>query len=122
MIAWGEILTSDQITQLVYYIRTFSGEVGSVSFSDQVVPLFQTQCQTCHNQNTALGGWDSSSYDGVVNSGNSGVVVIAGDVVNSVLAQRVSGTEGAVMPPTGIMSDDEVQMILDWIAAGAPEN
>jgi cytochrome c551/c552 len=55
-------------------------------------------------------------------SGNNGPVVVAGDIVNSILAQRVSGTQGAIMPPTGKMSDAEVQIILDWIAAGAPEN
>jgi cytochrome c551/c552 len=38
------------------------------------------------------------------------------------LAQRVSGSGGAVMPPSGKMSDEEIQIILDWITAGAPEN
>jgi cytochrome c551/c552 len=57
-----------------------------------------------------------------MNTGNNSPVVVAGDVANSILAQRVTGTQGAVMPPTGKMSDAEVQIILDWIAAGAPEN
>jgi hypothetical protein len=26
------------------------------------------------------------------------------------------------MPPSGKMTDEEIQIILDWIAAGAPEN
>ena len=125
MIAWGEILTSDQISQLVKYIRAFNADttdVDSVSFSGQVVPLFQAKCQMCHNQSTALGGWDSTSYDAVINSGTSGSAVIAGDVTNSILAQRVTGTQGGVMPPSGKMSDADVQTVLDWIAAGAPEN
>ena len=125
MIAWGEILTSDQITQLVKYIRAFNADttdVASVSFSDQVVPLFQAKCQMCHNQSTALGGWDSTSYDAVINSGNIGSTVIAGDVTNSVLAQRVTGTQGTLMPPSGKMSDAEIKIILDWIVAGAPDN
>ena len=125
MIAWGEILTSDQITQLVHYIRSFnSGGVSTStgSFSDQVAPLFQAKCQACHNQNTTLGGWDSSSYEAVTTTGNNGPVVIPADATNSILAQRVTGSQGAVMPPTGKMSDAEIQIILDWIAAGAPEN
>jgi len=125
MIAWGEILTSDQITQLVHHIRTFNSDGVSIStgsFSGDVAPLFQTRCQACHNQNTALGGWNSTSYEAVMTSGNNSPVVIPGDVTNSILAQRVTGTQGAVMPPTGKMSDAEVQIILDWIAAGAPEN
>ena len=125
MIAWGEILTSEQITELVQFIRHLNPSgpaTGPVSYSEQVVPIFQAKCQTCHNQGTTLGGWDSTSYEAVLNTGNNGPVVIAGDVTNSILAQRVSGTQGAIMPPTGKMSDAEIQIILDWIAAGAPEN
>jgi len=128
MVAWGESLTDDQIQLLVDYIRVLGGaepsvpETSSVSFSEQVAPLFQAKCQACHNSGTAMGGWDSTSYEAVTTSGNSGPVVILGDVANSILAQRVSGTQGAVMPPTGKMSDTEIQIILDWIAAGAPEN
>jgi mono/diheme cytochrome c family protein len=125
MIAWGEILTSDQITQLVQYIRSFNSDgvsTGTGSFSKDVEPLFQTRCQACHNQNTALGGWDSTSYEAVMTSGNNGPVVIPDDTANSILAQRVTGAQGAIMPPTGKMSDAEIQLILDWIAAGAPEN
>ena len=55
-------------------------------------------------------------------TGNNGPVIIPGDVSNSILAQLVSGTGGSIMPPTGKMSDAEVQVILDWIATGAPEN
>lgn len=123
MIAWGEILTSDQITQLVQYIRSLNPDsAGSASYSLQVVPIFQAKCQACHNQNSALGGWDSTSHGAVITTGNSSQVVISGDLTASVLAQRVTGTQGAVMPPSGKMSDAEVQIILDWIAAGAPDN
>jgi mono/diheme cytochrome c family protein len=125
MVAWGESLPEEQIQLLVEYIRVLGGvtpATSSVSFSGQVAPLFQAKCQACHNQGTTLGGWDSTSYEAVTSSGNSGSVVIPGDLTNSVLAQRVSGTQGAVMPPTGKMSDAEIQIVLDWIAAGAPEN
>jgi len=125
MIAWGEILTSEQISQLVQFIRRLDSSrpaADSISFSDQVVPIFQAQCQACHNSQTALGGWDSTTFEAVTTTGNSRNVVIPGDIENSVLAQRVTGTQGAIMPPSGQMSEDEIQIILDWIAAGAPEN
>jgi mono/diheme cytochrome c family protein len=125
MVAWGDSLTDEQINLLVQYIRVLGGATPAtptVSFSDQVVPLFKANCQVCHNQNSAMAGWDSSSYQSVTTTGNNGPVVIAGDVTNSILAQRVSGSGGAVMPPSGKMSDEEIQIILDWITAGAPEN
>ncbi|MGB7875431.1 MAG: c-type cytochrome, partial [Anaerolineales bacterium] len=128
MVAWGENLSDEQIQLLVDYVRVLGGatpaepEAPSVSFSGDVAPLFQAKCQACHNQNTALGGWDSTSYQAVMNTGNNSPVVVAGDVANSILAQRVTGTKGAVMPPSGKLPDAEIQVILDWIAAGALEN
>ena len=128
MVAWGDSLSDEQIQLLVNYVRVLGGvtpaepETPSVSFSSDIAPLFQTKCQTCHNQNTALGGWNSSSFEAVTTTGNSGSVIVPGDVANSILAQRISGTQGAVMPPSGKMSDPEIQIILDWIASGAPEN
>jgi mono/diheme cytochrome c family protein len=128
MVAWGENLSDEKIQLLVDYVRVLGGvtpavpATPSVSFSEQVVPLFQAKCQVCHNQGTALGGWDSTSFEAATTTGNSGSVVISGDITKSVLAQRVAGTQGAVMPPAGKMSDSEIQIILDWITIGAPEN
>ena len=128
MVAWGESLSGEQIQLMVDYIRVLGGaepsasETPPVSFSGQVAPLFQEKCQVCHNRGTSMGGWDSTSYEAVTTSGSGGSVIVPGDVTNSILAQRISGTQGAVMPPSGKMSDAEVQTILDWIASGAPEN
>jgi mono/diheme cytochrome c family protein len=125
MVAWGDNLSDEQIQLLVAYVRVLGGAsttAPSVSFSGKVAPLLQTKCQICHNQGTSLGGWDSTSYQAVTTTGNSGPVVISGDVSNSILAQRVSGAKGGVMPPGGKMSGSEVKIILDWITAGVPDN
>jgi len=130
MIGWGEILSSDQIQQLVEFIRTLkSGETapqptsvpGTVSFSQDILPLFQAECKTCHG---SLGGWDGASYESVMTTGIHAPVVIPGDPENSFLAQKMLGTQtvGAVMPPDGMLPDDEIQLVLDWIAAGALDN
>jgi len=88
------------------------------SFSEQVLPIFQANCMKCHNSNTQLGGWDGSSYESVMTSGNNAPVVIPGDAANSLLAQFIQG-EGSPMPPSGSLPPAEIQVILDWIAAGA---
>jgi mono/diheme cytochrome c family protein len=125
MIGWGEILTSEQIQDLVTYIRSLPpitpGASTEPSFSRDVLPIFQQRCVFCHGTD---GGWDSSSYESVTTTGDNGPVVIPGDVENSLLAQKLQGVEaaGKVMPPSGKMSDAVIQGILDWIAAGAPDN
>ncbi len=129
MIGWGEILSSDQIQQLVEHIRTLRAEPTGIStetpsgpptFVSDVLPIFEAKCNTCHG---SLGGWDGTSYEAAMTSGNHAPVVIPGDAENSLLAQKLldTQTEGAIMPPGGKLPDDEIQIILDWIAAGALE-
>lgn len=128
MIAWGEILTSVQIQQLVSFIRELgeTGEAGpgpsarTPTFTADVLPIFQAKCSMCHG---ALGGWDSTAYESALNSGDHGPAVVPGDVERSLLAEKVLGTQtiGTIMPPGGKLPDEETQIILDWIAAGAPE-
>jgi hypothetical protein len=68
-----------------------------------------------------MGGWDASTYDGVIRSGNNGPAVVPGDVDASLLAAKLLGTQtsGAIMPPGGALPPEEIQTILDWIAGGA---
>jgi mono/diheme cytochrome c family protein len=132
MIAWGEILTPDQLEQLVRFIRSFklitvetTGTPSAPpSFSQQIAPLLKDRCSYCHNEKTILGGWDASTYDTVMTTGTHSPVVVPGDARGSLLAQKVFGTqlEGDVMPPGGLMPEDEILLILDWIAGGAPNN
>ena len=132
MIGWGEILTSEQIQELVDYILEFEiDEMGSqeqptptprlVSFSKDVMPIFENRCSTCHG---SMGGWDSTTYESVINSGNNGPTVVPGNVEDSLLAQKILGTQakGNMMPPGGQMPEAEIQTILDWISAGAFNN
>jgi mono/diheme cytochrome c family protein len=134
MIGFGPILSDTQIQGLVDYIRqlppaqtvpqpTPTGPQPTPSaptFEANILPIFQQSCAVCHG---SLGGWDSTSYQAVMTTGNHAPVVIAGDAANSLLAQKLLGTaaEGSIMPPQGKLPDATIQIILDWIAAGAPE-
>lgn len=125
MIAWGEVLTADQIEQLVRHIRrlgpTPPTTTGAPSFRRDIAPILEQKCNACHG---VLGGWDGRSYRTVVQSGDHGPAVLPGDVENSLLAKKLLGTQtlGAPMPPSGLLPRPEAQLILDWIAAGAPNN
>ncbi|MCJ7534839.1 MAG: c-type cytochrome, partial [Anaerolineales bacterium] len=128
MIAWGDVLSADQIQQMVLLIRQFraspvSGQptTGEVSFSSDVMPIFEAECFACHGN---FGGWDASSYTTVLGTGNNAPVIIPGDPENSLLAQKMIGTQsiGNIMPPAGLLPEDEIQIILDWIEEGALDN
>jgi hypothetical protein len=56
-------------------------------------------------------------------TGDNAPVIIAGDAENSLLVQKMLGTAtfGTIMPPAGKLPDAVIQIILDWINAGALE-
>jgi len=111
-----------QATQAVY-IRTLNPgtetPTGGSAFSGQVLPILQAKCKGCHNTVIKLGGWDASSYESLMTTGDNGPVVIAGDVQNSLLAQLLRGANGKTMPLGGALPPEEIQAILGWIATGA---
>jgi cytochrome c5 len=82
----------------------------------------QQKCQLCHNSSIALGAFDASSYEAVMKGNDDGPVVVAGDVTKSLLAQVLQGANGKFMPPAGALPKEDIQVILDWIAAGAKDN
>jgi mono/diheme cytochrome c family protein len=126
MIGWGEVLNAEQINQLVAFIRKLTdaetaATAGPVSFASDVLPIFDAKCAICHG---IAGGWDASSYEAVMNTGDNAPAVIPGDPEGSLLAKKLLGTQeqGAVMPPAGALAAQETQLILNWIAAGALDN
>ena len=111
-----------QATQTVYISTLKPGTetpTGGSTFSGQALPILQAKCKGCHNTVIKLGGWDASSYESVMTTGDNGPVVIAGDVQNSLLAQLLQGANGKTMPLKGALPPEEIEAILAWIAAGA---
>jgi mono/diheme cytochrome c family protein len=129
MIAWGEILNADQIDELVSFILELpvseGGEsAGGTSFAVMVAPILESKCQICHSDSNAIGGWNAVGYDNVVDSGDHAPVIVPGDADDSLLAQMILYAEdvSAVMPPSRQMDESSIQIIIDWIEAGAPNN
>lgn len=122
MVAWGDNLSANQIELLVRFIRTLDPDyAASLTYSGRVSIIFEEKCQACHNPQKTRGGWDSTSYQSTMTSGDNGPVIIPGNVADSILAQSILG-QGFQMPPIESLSQSDIQMILDWITAGAPEN
>jgi mono/diheme cytochrome c family protein len=128
MIGWGDVLSAEQVQQMVLLLRQFRPSpvsteptIEAVSFSSDVMPIFQASCAACHGN---FGGWDASTYTSVLGTGDNAPVIIPGDAENSLLAQKMVGTQssGAIMPPAGLLPEDEIQVILDWIEEGVLDN
>lgn len=126
MIGWRGILTSLQIYDVVNYIYLWGGpEPGeTVSFSEHLLPLFERTCYRCHGPKLEASGWRADSYEKVMESGLHYPTVLPGDPDNSLLIQKLLNTQsiGGQMPPSGKLDFRAIQWIIDWIAAGAPDN
>ena len=89
---------------------------GPLTYNDTIGPLFQARCGACHSQNGSL-GLNLTSYQAAMTGSANGAVITAGDPENSKLVQVQSGDQ----PHFGQFSPDELQLVIDWITAGAPE-
>jgi len=98
-----------------------------VSFSQDVQPLFDNYCVSCHPPSGNLDLRQGYSYDALVNvpaSGYDGVLVVPGNAEASVLYKKVdgSGAYGANMPLGGSLSAGQIATIREWINQGAKNN
>ncbi len=102
-----------------------SGDSGaidpaSISFANDVQPLFEQYCVRCHGDSKADEGLNLLTYASTMAGSDFGEVIVVGDPDNSLLAQMMVNGE---MPKRGAKPNaQEIQLILDWIKAGAKDN
>jgi len=88
---------------------------GAPTFENYVGPLFATKCTGCHGD-LATGGLDMLTYASLMEGGSNGPVIVPGDAVNSLLFKvQSAGGHFANLTP------EELEVIRQWIDAGAPE-
>jgi mono/diheme cytochrome c family protein len=93
---------------------------ATVSYSNDVMPIFNQYCVKCHGLEQIKEGLDLRTYDTLLAGSFNGPVVIPGDAANSYLIQLLN--EGK-MPKRGPKpTTDQVQIITDWINQGAANN
>jgi len=87
-------------------------DTTSVSFSKDVLPVFQSNCSSCHSGSQPINGMDLSSYDGAVKVANGGRLLGA--------INQQSGY--SAMPKDGKLSTCNINKITAWINKGKPNN
>jgi mono/diheme cytochrome c family protein len=93
---------------------------GAVSFSKDVLPILQSRCVNCHGGQKTEKGLDMTSYDKLMAGSENGSVVTAGSPDNSNLIKMI---QQGKMPKSGPkLLPAQVQMLVDWVTAGAKNN
>lgn len=113
------------------FITGSSTSESTVSFLDDIQPIFNSHCTVCHisgGQAAFLPLSNSISYGNLVNRPSTytsgGTLVIPSDSGNSILYKRISGTSvGSQMPKGGqALSSIDQNSIKTWINEGALNN
>jgi hypothetical protein len=89
---------------------------GTATFETYVGPLLATKCTGCHGD-LATGGLNMLTYAGLMKGGANGPVIVPGDSAKSLLVQ-IQSAGGHFANLTA----EELEIIKQWIDAGAPEN
>jgi len=91
-----------------------------VSYAANVKPIFDAKCIKCHGVESTKEGLDMLTYENVMAGSFNGSVITPGDANNSILVDLIVRGK---MPNRGQkLSDDEIQIIIDWVNQGALNN
>jgi hypothetical protein len=89
--------------------------IQAESWSGGFEALFRNRCSTCHGI-TSVGGISLDTYEQALEGGESGPGIVPGDPDASLIVQiqQAGGHPGQ-------LSEDELEQLIAWIEAGAPE-
>jgi cytochrome b subunit of formate dehydrogenase/mono/diheme cytochrome c family protein len=89
---------------------------GATTWDGGIGALFQSKCGSCHGA-SALGGLAVDTYANLVKGGATGPGLVPGDATSSeVVVIQQAGDH------PGMFAEEELQQVITWINAGAPEN
>ncbi len=128
-------LSEEQISLIEHWISAGAKfDVGSADASDasaeltqhDIIPIMLRRCSACHGRHQQLGQLDLRSKAAMLVGGKSGPAIVPWKPDESLLIKRIHAGE---MPPLERLVEvsvkpiepDEVETLVRWIAAGAPE-
>ena len=106
---------------LLFFALLRAGEAtpGKPNFQDDILPIFDQSCNSCHNPDKAKGSLILSTINGVMHGGSSGKVVVPEDGKSSLLYQLAARLKEPHMPPRGQgLETEQVKLLKRWIDQG----
>lgn len=91
-----------------------------VSYANDVLPILESRCGRCHMGEFVSEGLHMDSYESLMEGSDHGPVIVPGNADHSLLVQKLIEGE---MPKRGPkLTPVQIQVIVDWIDAGALNN
>jgi hypothetical protein len=95
-------------------------DLANVSFSNNVLPIFEQHCTECHGGGEPKEGLRLTSHAEVMAGSWNGTVIEPGDVENSYLIEQI--VSGRMPKDRPKLPPAEIEIITAWVEAGAPNN
>ncbi|HXF60651.1 MAG TPA: c-type cytochrome domain-containing protein, partial [Caldilineaceae bacterium] len=92
----------------------------TVSFQDHVLPIFEQHCAECHGPEDPEEQLEVTNYRTLMMGSQNGPVIEPGNPEESYLVEMV--VEGKMPKEGEPLSQREIDTIIAWIEAGAPDN
>jgi hypothetical protein len=89
-------------------------------FEENVRPVLAEKCFSCHGPSKQKSGLRLDRRGAVLQGGDSGPAVVAGDPEKSLLVHAVRQDGDLKMPPKGRLAVEQVQALTAWVRMGAP--
>ncbi len=82
--------------------------------------LIKADCLSCHNEEKSKGGLKLTSREAMFKGGDTGVAVVEGKPEESLLITALAPDADPHMPPKKQLSTMKIELLKDWLRAGAP--
>lgn len=101
-------------------LATEAAAESTVSFAANVYPILEAKCIKCHGVEQVKEGLKLLTYDDLMTGSFNGPVIVPGNADESLLVQLIVRGK---MPNRGPKAtDEELQIIRDWVNQGALNN
>ena len=101
-------------------IPALAVEDSETFFEAKIRPVLVTECLKCHGGEKTSGGLSVVSRAALLQGGDRGPAIVAGDPERSLLIQAIRRTHDEVrMPPKKRLTRETTEDFARWIAGGA---
>lgn len=119
-VEYASITVIPTATTAAEVVPVTSNDKEVVSYSRDVTPILESRCNKCHGGLKTEEGLNLTTYEMIMAGSENGSILSSGNADGSLLIQL--SIEGK-MPKRGPkLTPSQLQLLIDWINAGAPNN
>ncbi len=105
-------------------ILVSGSQAEPVSYYKQIRPIFQANCQGCHQPAKAKGGYVMTTFERLLEGGDEGSAIVPGKPDESYLIEEIAVVDGKAEMPKGkaALESADIDLVTRWITEGAVDD